>query len=317
MTIDTLSVRDFVWHVIINPNACEKKCFDSWQNISDKLNEFSIRHELHRADATGKGMEMARELCQQGHRHLIVIGGDGTINEVVNGIFTSGVDTREVWLAVLPHGRGNDWARAHDFPQDVFQSISVLEQGRFLSHDIGRVRCHGGDAEPFERFFINIAGFCFDAEVIYDVTYNKPHFLGISVYMLSLARMLFKYKSQKLTISSPDFTYNDSTFLMVAAIGKYNGGGMCQAPQSVADDGMFDVVAIPDVSPLTVIANVKNLSDGSHIQKIKKVKSFRTSRLTITAEPPVRGEVEGELLPLGKYEIDMLPNALHVLTNLG
>ncbi|MBQ6072176.1 MAG: diacylglycerol kinase family lipid kinase [Bacteroidales bacterium] len=316
MTIDTLSVRDYVWHVIINPNACEKRCFDSWQNISDKLDESGIRHELHRADAIWKGMEMARELCRQGHRHLVVIGGDGTINEVVNGIFLSGVDTKEVFLAVLPLGRGNDWARAHNFPTNLEHVMEVFRRGHFLRHDIGRVTSVRENEEPFYRYFINIAGFGFDAEVIYDVTYNKPHFAGISVYMLSLARMLFRYKSQPLRVQSPDFSYDGKTFMMVAAIGKYNGGGMCQAPESIADDGLFDVVIIPKVSNLRVIANVKNLSDGSHVKKIKGIQSFHTASLTIESDCPVRGEVEGELLPVGRYDLDILPNSLNVLTNL-
>ncbi len=246
----------------------------------------------------------------------MVIGGDGTINEVVNGIFLSGVDTKEVFLAVLPLGRGNDWARAHKFPTDLEHVMEVFRRGQFLCHDIGRVTSVRENEEPFHRYFINIAGFGFDAEVIYDVTYNKPHFAGISVYMLSLARMLFRYKSQPLRVQSPDFSFDGKTFLMVAAIGKYNGGGMCQAPESIADDGLFDVVIIPKVSNLKVIANVKNLSDGSHIHKIKGIQSFRTASLSISSNQILRGEVEGELLPLGKYEIDMLPNSLNVLTNL-
>lgn len=317
MKIESLSVQDYFWHVILNPNACDKTSLDSWLGLSERLSAEGVRHELHKADSLGAGMEIARQLCVSGCRHLIVIGGDGTINEVVNGIFLSGVDTREVCLAVLPLGRGNDWARTHAFPQDVNQSVEVFARGRFMAHDIGRVRCLRQGETPFERYFANIAGFCFDAEVIYDVTYNKPHFLGLSVYILSLARMLFRYKSQLLKIASEDFDYQDRTFIVVAGICQYNGGGMRQSPYAQPDDGLFDVVVIPKVSPLTVIANMNNIADGSHVRKIKKIRSFRTRKLTITANPHVRGEVEGELLPLGDYEIEVLPNALKMLTNLG
>lgn len=311
-----LNVKEFTWQVILNPNACDKKCFEHWSEISAKLSAVGIQHVLHLSDACGKGIQLAKSLCEQGFRHIIVIGGDGTINEVVNGIFLSGVDTHEVYLSVLPLGRGNDWARAHDFPQGFMQSIEVLLQGKFLSHDIGTVRSIQTSGKSFKRHFINIAGFCFDAEVIYDVTHNKPHFMGVSVYMLSLARTLFKFKSRYLTVTSPDFSYDGETFLMVAAIGKYNGGGMLQAPESLPDDGKFDVVVIPNIPKTKVMANVKNIFEGTHIQKIPEISTYRTNKLTIESKYQIRGEVEGELLPVGKYEIEMLPNALNVLTAL-
>jgi YegS/Rv2252/BmrU family lipid kinase len=316
MDKNILKVGDHLWQVILNPNAHDGHCYDDWPAISAALDAAGIRHELHLADVCGGGVMMAMRLCEQGARHILVIGGDGTINEVVNGIFLSGVDTKEVFLSVLPLGRGNDWARAHKFPTDLEHVMEVFRRGHFLRHDIGRVTSVQEDFDPFYRYFINIAGFGFDAEVIYDVTYNKPHFAGISVYMLSLARMLFRYKSQPLRVQSPDFSFDGKTFLMVAAIGKYNGGGMCQAPESIADDGLLDVVIIPKVSNLRVIANVKNLSDGSHVKKIKGIQSFRTTSLTIESDCLLRGEVEGELLPEGRYDLDILPNSLNVLTNL-
>ena len=316
MENEVFKVEDHLWYVVVNPNACDSHCFDNWPKVSAALDEAGIRYEMHISDTQGSGMMAARRICEQGGRHIMVIGGDGTINEVVNGIFLSGVDTKEVFLAVMPLGRGNDWARAHNFPTDLEHVMEVFRRGHFLRHDIGRVTSVRENEEPFYRYFINIAGFGFDAEVIYDVTYNKPHFAGISVYMLSLARMLFRYKSQPLRVQSPDFSYDGQTFMRVAAIGKYTGGGMCQAPESIADDGVCDVVIIPKVSNLRVIANVKNLSDGSHVKKIKGIQSFRTASLTIESDCPVRGEVEGELLPVGRYDLDILPNSLNVLTNL-
>lgn len=313
---NNINVRDFSWQVIINPNACDKMCFNHWSDISQLLQARGISHELHKADACGKGKQVAAEICRQGHRHIMAIGGDGTINEVVNGIMVSGVPTNEVYLAVLPLGRGNDWARTHGFPNSYMGSLEVFTKGTFLQHDVGKIDVIKEGESQDERYFINIAGFCFDAEVIYDVTYNKPHFLGLSVYMLGLARTLFRYRSRKVHVQSPEFDFNDKMFLMVAGICQYNGGGMRQVPMAVPDDGMLDVVVIPKVSNFRVIANVKNISTGEHVRKIKCVKTCRTNQVRVTSANRVRAEVEGELLPLGDYTISVLPHALNMLTAL-
>lgn len=315
MASQQLGVKDFEWQVLINPNACDKKCFTNWESISQKLTQHNIRHEMHKADACGRGMAITKELCQQGHRHIMVIGGDGTINEVVNGIFTAGIDTQEVYLAVLPLGRGNDWARTHNFPNNCLDSIDVFLQGKFLSHDIGCVKTIRENSTIAERFFINIAGFCFDADVIYDTVYNKPHFLGISVYILSLIRTLFKFKSPKITIKSDNYEYDGKSLITVAANCQYNGGGMRQAPYALPDDGLLDVVVIPNVCKLRVIANIKRLFAGTHIDHISEIQSHKTHHLSISSQQLIRGEVEGELLEVGNYDISLIPHALNTLTN--
>lgn len=316
MSVNHLDVRHYEWHIIVNPNAHEKKCLNRWEKVSGLLDARGIRYVMHPADAIGRGTEVARALCAEGHRHLMAVGGDGTINEVVDGIFKSGVDTRDVYLAVLPLGRGNDWARTHHFATEVPENVDILEDGSFMQHDIGRVQTLREGNAVSDRHFINIAGFGFDAEVIYDVTHNKPHFLGISVYVLGLLRTIFRYKSKPLTISARNIQFTNNTFLMVAALCQYNGGGMRQAPMAVPDDGLLDVVAIPNVNFWTLLRNFSKIFSGDHIKSIKGIRTWQTEQLEIVSDDFLRGEVEGELLETGNYRVELLPRALNVLTHL-
>ena len=317
MTNQLLNVKDYTWHIIINPNACERKCFNRWKEISSRLDINEVKYVLHKSVGIKVGIDIAKKLCEEGVRHIIAIGGDGTINEVVNGIMLSGVDTREVFLAVLPLGRGNDWARTHKFPKNCIDSIDVFLQGKFLQHDIGKVQTLKQSQVAAERYFANIAGFGFDAEVIYDTGYNKPHFIGISVYVLSLVRCLFKYQSIPVHIAAPGFEYKDRVFTMAVAICQYNGGGMRQAPMAKPDDGMLDIVAIKNLNKLRVLTLVKSLFDGSHLQKAPdKVAFSQADSVTITSPQLLRAEVEGELLETGEYRVTLLPSALNMLTNL-
>lgn len=316
MATNNLNVTQFTWQVILNPNAREKKCMDAWNDVEKLLQEKGIQYVLHLADARLKGIETARQLCLDGHRHLMVLGGDGTVNEVVNGICESGVALNEVFLAVMPVGRGNDWARTHKFSTEISQNLNIFLKGYFMQHDIGVVRSFEQNEEKAHRYFINIAGFGFDAEVIYDVTFRKPHFLGISVYVLSLLRCLSRYKSQRVDVSGPGFHFQDKSFLMVAGICQYNGGGMRQVPMAVPDDRKLDVVVVPNVRNSTVVANVSKIFKGTHIHAIKGIRTYQTDRLEVKSDTLLRSEVEGELLSTGDYRVELVPQALNVLTNL-
>ncbi len=317
MADKVLNVQDFTWHVIINPNACDRKCFHRWNEVSDKLTAAGVNYELHKAEGLNMGMETAKNLCTEGVRHLIVVGGDGTINEVVNGIMLSGVDPREVYLAVLPLGRANDWARTHNFPSNYLDTVDVFLKGNFMHHDIGKVQTLQQNEVKAERYFANIAGFGFDAEVIYDVNYNKPRFMGISVYLLSLVRSLFSYKSVPVRVQGPGIDYHGESFFMVAAICQYNGGGMCQAPMAKPNDGKMDVVFIPKVSKFRVMTLVKPLFKGKHIEKVKHlVKVHQTPEVLIKTDQLFRAEVEGELLETGDYKVSLIPKSLNMLTNI-
>lgn len=314
MELNFIEVSEFEWQIIANPNACDKKCLSNWDIIENALTENHIKHAYHKADGCHKGIELARTLCQEGHRHLLVVGGDGTINEVVNGIMSSGVDPAEVYLAVIPHGRGNDWARSHSFPKDIADSFKGFLKGSFTRHDIGLTKVFAQDQLLEERFFININSYCFSAEVIYQTNVKKPKFLNISVYVLGIFQALRNYRYIPVKIRGNNISYDDEPFMFVVANCQYNGGGMRQAPEAQYNDGLFDVVIIPKLGTLKILFNIRYIFTGRHIQKLKNVQFFRTDKLSIESEPFIRGEMEGEMLKQGRYDIEMIPNALNVMT---
>ena len=303
------------WHILLNINANEKKCEKKWLPIANKLQDRGIPYELHRLTNPGDGIETAKSLCKSGIRHLVAAGGDGTINEVVNGIFTSGVNTKEVFLAVLPMGRGNDWIRTHHYPKTPEETIDLWIDGQFMQHDIGLVTSTTPDNQTAERYFINIAGFGFDADVIYDVTYHPPHFLGFNVYVLSLLKTLMSHKPTTIQVSDNNgFTFNGEVFMVIAAICQYNGGGIREAKYAVPDDGLLDLIVIPKMRTFQVLSQLKNMQSGDHIDKIKTIRMTKTTDVQISSSEVFRAETEGELLTVGDYHIQLIPNALNVLT---
>ena len=310
-----LQVEEYCWHILLNINANEKKCERKWQPVAAKLQNLGIRFELHRLTKPGDGIATAKSLCEIGIRHLVAAGGDGTLNEVVNGIFTSGVNTKEVWLAVLPMGRGNDWIRTHHYPKTPEETIDLWAKGQFMQHDIGLVTSTTPDQQVYNRYFINIAGFGFDADVIYDVTYHPPHLFGFNVYVLSLLKSLLSHKPKAIQVSATDgFTFNGEVFMVIAAICQYNGGGIREAKYAVPDDGLLDLIVVPKMRIPQVIRQLKNMHTGDHLDKIKGIRNIKVTEAKIHSDQLLRAETEGELLKVGDYHIKLIPNSLNVLT---
>ncbi len=313
--ITSVKVVDHVWHVILNTNANEKRCEREWRPVAEAMRRCGIRHDLHRVGKPGEGIEIAKSLCENGIRHIVAAGGDGTVNEVVNGIMLSGANSSEVFMAVLPLGRGNDWVRTHHFPKSIGEVVEMWHEGRFMKHDVGRVTTYDGERPAGSRYFINIAGFGFDADVIYDVTHHPSHFLGFNTYVLSLLKTLFSHKPTPVKVTAGGgFAFAGDVFMVIAAICQYNGGGIREAKYAVPDDGKIDLIVVPAMSVPKVLRHLKDMTSGDHLDKIKEIRKTLTSVADIRSPQLLRGETEGELLIFGDYRVEVFPHAINVLT---
>ncbi len=308
-----INTKEHAWEVIVNPNALSGKCVKVWDNISSNLKNLGIRYTEHLANHSNAGKTIAQNLCKNGKRHFIVIGGDGTLNEVINGVYGSGISCNEVYIVPFPVGTGNDWGRTHQYPKDYHLLFHSFCQGNFMEHDVGVVKTILSGVIADTRYFVNIAGFCFDAEVIDETTKKgKSVLFSSATYVLKLLKVLLHYKSKPLIIEWEDQVIKDTVFTIAVGIGKYNGNGMMQVPMADPFDGLFDVMVIRKISILKVVANVKNLFSGKHIH-LKEARIFRTDNLDIFSESNVMGEVEGEMLTTGNYTIAMCSERVKML----
>lgn len=314
MIVEKINPADFEWQIIINPNALSLQDKQYKEQLENELRRIGFSYKLYVAESgIGTCREQACKLCQVGFRHFLIVGGDGTINEIINGIFQSGIDTNEVYMAILPMGTGNDFCRTHLYPKKLTTTIDILTSPTFIKHDIGIVKTINKGEITAERYFINIAGFGFDAAVIQRTIGNKPKHFSSAIYLLNLLKSLFRHKSQDVNIELDNTIFKERIFTMAIGIGQYNGNGMKQVPMAVQDDGLFDVVIIRNVGPLKVIANVKKLYAGEHIS-LKEVSTYKTQHLTIKSSDLILGEVEGEMLQQGDYDISILPRCINIMT---
>lgn len=302
------------WHIISNPNTSSKNRKIDERVLLDQFKSTKIPYIMHISDGVGKGWTIAKELCESGIRHLMVFGGDGSINEVVNGIYESGANPEDVFLAIVPFGTGNDFCRTLGYPQNPQEIMPFMDKAQFQPTDVGLVETVVDGEVTAHRHFINIAGFAFDAAVINETTKGKPKLFPNAVYLMKLVKVLFGYKATQVHIITEEGEYSDEMFTIACGNAQYNGNGMRQVPMADPHDGKFDLVSIRKIRPIKVIANVKNLFAGKHIS-LPEVKVTHTRFVEILANSPILGEVEGEMLSTGNYRIRVADKPLNVLGN--
>lgn len=302
------------WHIISNPNTSSKNRIIDESFLLDHFKKMNIPYAMHLSDGAGKGWAIAKELCKSGIRHLMVFGGDGSINEVVNGIYESGANPEEVYLAIVPFGTGNDFCRTLGYPRHPHEFLLFMNKAQFAPTDVGVVETVVDGEVTARRHFINIAGFAFDAAVINETTKGKPKLFPNAVYLMKLVKVLFGYPCTPVHITTEEVEYCDEMFTIACGNAQYNGNGMRQVPMADPHDGQLDLVTIRKIRPLKVIANVKNLFSGKHIS-LPEARVTRTRFVEIRADKPILGEVEGEMLQTGNYRIHIADRRLNVLGN--
>lgn len=303
------------WFVIVNPNAGKRKGQHDWLTIARLLGEAGIDFINIFTEHRDHAMLLARKYIEKGFRNIIVVGGDGTLNEVVNGIFTQKhVHPSEVTLAMIPVGTGNDWCRMFNIPNDYKESIELINSGPRFVQDIGMVKYYSSLGQEKTRYFLNMAGMGFDALVAKKTNSQKDRGKGGAFsYFINIFSSLFYHKSCKTTIELDTETLSQDVFSMTVGICQYNGGGMKQAPNAKPDDGLFDLTIIRPIGKFKIIRNVIKLFDGS-FTRLPEVSTYTSARITIKSIIPIYIEVDGESLGHTPFEFNILPQSLKVVT---
>lgn len=302
------------WFVIVNPNAGRRKGEKDWLEIARLLTEASLEFTSVFTDCPNHAVKLSRKYIDAGFRKILVVGGDGTLNEVINGIFmqhTYAPD--EITIAMIPVGTGNDWGRSFNIPSDYKQAIDVIVRGKTFRQDVGKVT-YTSDGKPHSRYFVNMAGMGFDAMVAKKTNKQKAEGKGGPFsYLVNLFTSLIAYKSITTNIVIDNKPVNEDVFSMSIAICQYNGGGMKQAPGAVPDDGLFDITIITRVTRMTVLRNVAKLYDGTFV-RLNQVKQYRGQVIKIDSNPALFLETDGESLGHTPMAFEIKPRCITIVS---
>lgn len=316
LIIDSKNKINSHWIAIINPNAGTRKGEKDWLIISRLLRESQIKFREFFTRQKEHAISITQETIKEGYRKFIVVGGDGTLNEVVNGIFMQkDVPADEFIVGMIPVGTGNDWCRMFNVPFKYKKAVKVIKKQKIFIQDIGKVEYFNADT-PVIRYFINVAGMGYDAIVAAKTNKDKSRGRGGPlVYLKNLftSLLFYKYSNTSIYIDDAEKPLSNLTFSLSVGICKYNGGGMMQLPDAIADDGILNMTLIKKLNKFSVLKEVKHLYDGTFI-KHPKVETFTGRNIRIASDPPIQIEVDGESLGHSPFKFEILPGSLKVIT---
>jgi YegS/Rv2252/BmrU family lipid kinase len=301
------------WLVIVNPNAGNGKGHKDWDEISGLLTKEGLTFNVKFTEAKGHAIAITKEALKQGVRNIITVGGDGTLNEVVNGVFTNDACApEEVTLGLIPVGTGNDWGRMFGIPLDYEKAVRIIREDNKMPHDIGLVTYYNGN-DKLNRYFINIAGLGFESVVVRrtNIQKDKGH-SGKAIYFYNLLMSLLSYKNTRSEIIVDGEKVTADVFSINVGNGRYCGGGMRQTPGALPDDGLLDVTVINGIGKFEIIRNLKILYDGT-ILSHPKIDGYKCKNLKVTSDSIMYAEADGESLGHTPAEFSIIPAGLNII----
>ena len=299
--------------IIVNPVAGGSATGRQWPQISQRLRSGGLSFDWEYTSAAGQATELARAAADNGYGYIIAVGGDGTVNEVANGILGSPAASSTM-LGLLSAGTSSDFAHCLGIPEDHDPACSLLLSGRKKVIDVGFVE-YSSASRPQGRYFLNAANVGFGAAVV-DSWKNIPSRSGQPItYALRVAAglgSLLRYDNREVTLDTESKVETIRGWAVVVANGRYFADRMLIAPQAKLDDGLLDLLVIGDVSKLEFLRLWPDLYKGSHIVH-PKVMMKKVTTATVDSAKGMLVEADGELLGEGPVSFRVVPSALTVV----
>ncbi|MDB5113941.1 MAG: diacylglycerol kinase catalytic region [Chloroflexi bacterium] len=296
---------------VVNPASCAGRTGRSWPEMRRVLSAAGVEVEERLTTAPREATELTRVALLEGCERVVAVGGDGTLNEVVNGFLAA--DGTPVApgavLGLLPSGTGGDFRRTAGIPAGAAAAAAVLAAGASRPVDMGRITLDGAAT----RHFINIADCGIGGEVVARVNRSSKRAGGTATFLWHSLASLLSYRPRAARVEI-DGTAEEGRYQnVVVANGRYFGGGMCVAPGADLADGLFDVVLFGDLPRMRSLTGIRRIYAGTHIGEpgIRLLRGRRV-RVIPLEQPPLCFEMEGEEVGPAPATLEIVPAAIRV-----
>ena len=306
--------------VVVNPRSGNGRTAREWRAIERALGQayphMSVAFTRMRREAT----QLVRNALREGHHEIIAIGGDGTINEAVNGFFdVNGAISPDAVFGYVTSGTGGDFRKTFGVAEGADAAVAHLKSAPVRAIDVGRLSCLTRNGEPQVRYFANIASFGMSGMVVDSVNRARiaKLFGGKFAFAFHSALDLLTYRDRVVRIIV-DGEYDEIAPVSTVAVanGRFFGGGMHVAPGAAIDDGMFDVIILGSAPKGQAMADMKLLYTGEHIHKpyVRVLRGRKVVAVPVaeTRGKPVLIETDGEAAGRLPATFEILPKALNL-----
>jgi diacylglycerol kinase (ATP) len=297
--------------VIVNPAAGAGKTGKLWPRIMGAFEKLGLHFEHVLTEAPGHAIELAKLAAKKGYDMVVSVGGDGTIHEIVNGLYASG-NLKDNLLGIVETGTGGDYIRTTGTPHDYEDACRRFLQPIRRTVDLGVVE-YAKNGSREERLFVNFAGMGIDSEIVRRVTQQYKKLGSLSAYLMGMMTSLVAYHNRKVSITIDGKTREARILTVIMNNGKYGGGGMYTAPQADLADGFLDVMVAGDLGKLEFLWSLPRLYKGTHLTH-PKVDSNRAKEIEVKSlDGKLFLQADGELLGELPARFRVLPAALDII----
>ncbi len=293
---------------LVNPAAANGSTGRRWPEIAHQAAGVGLEGDALLSERRGHLGELAREAALDGARLLVVVGGDGSINEVVNGL--AGIESPPA-VALIPRGTGGDLVRTFAIPNDIAAAARVALTGDTQSIDLGRVDYRSWDGSDGSALFANVASAGMSGAIAQRANDTSKALGAKASYLWATFAVFAKWSAVETRLTVDGDSRDGPMFDVVVANGRYFGGGMKMCPEAVPDDGLLDVVTIGDVTKRDLVMTMPKIYRGTHLPH-PKAEALRGRVVTVETDEPVPVELDGEQPGTTPARFEVLPGALQL-----
>ena len=294
--------------LIVNPVSGTDAAPDYLQQINEQLRAGLGDLDIVMTVAPGDALDSAERAAREGCDRLFVAGGDGTLNEALNGVAKVEGGLARTTFGLIPLGTGNDFAQALGLPEDVSRAVEILLAGRTVEADVGVLN---------DRYFVNVSAGGFIAEVSDAVNPQLKTVAGKLAYLLGGAQVLFDYEHVDARVrvlgeGGREETRELGLEMFAVCNSRMVGGGRLIAPHAVIDDGAFDVCLVEEMPTLEFLGLLTSVPGGDHLED-ERVAYLRAREIDFQFSRPVKVNTDGEVLTTDRCRYRLLPRAARFL----
>ena len=302
--------------VIVNPVSANGRTGRNWPRIAEELKKAGLKFDFQITSKTKEATHIARDTLEKGCRTIIAVGGDGTLNEVLNGFFepeNGDPVNPEARLGLISSGTGRDFIKTINYSEDIKRACRTLARNRTRTIDIGHVRYQSPEGKKDSSFYINVAGMGMDGETVDRVNRTTKVFGGKISFLWGTIVTLVQYRNRELTLEiDGTIRYHGEATMVAVANGQYIGGGMHIAPEARLDSGHFDIIIVDGMTKTEIMANLHQIYRGTHLS-YPKVYLMRGKHVRASSNQRVFLNVDGEQPGVLNAEFKLLPQKLKLI----
>lgn len=295
---------------VVNPASANGSTRKRWPEIAHRAAELGLAGESLLSERRGHAAELARRAAEEGAGLVVAVGGDGTVNEVVNGLLAVEGERRPQ-LAVIPRGTGTDFVRHFRIPTKLEEAVGVALTGAVRPVDAGRVSYRSWDGEDASSYFANAASAGMSGAVAQRANSSSKALGGKASFLYATLAVFARWHPSEMEVEVDGERRAGLMYDAIVANCRYLGGGMAMTPEAEPDDGLLDVLLIGDITRRDLALTLPKVYRGTHLPH-PKAEALRGRRVAVRSKTPLPVELDGEQPGTTPATFEAVPGALRL-----